>query len=102
MTNIFDKLKRSGGNAAGKMLAMLAPAAPAMLFAAPAEAYVGPSLGLGVIGAVIGVLAAVVLTVFGLLWYPLKRMFGKKPALAGDGPDLADADTESAAEDRAD
>lgn len=37
------------------------------------EAYVGPGLGLGVIGAVIGVIAAVFLAFVGMLWYPIKR-----------------------------
>lgn len=51
-----------------------------VLFSAPAMAYVGPGLGMGVIGTIFGVLAAIVLAVFGLLWYPLKRRFGKKKA----------------------
>ncbi len=52
------------------------------LFSAPAMAYVGPGLGMGVIGTIFGVLAAIVLAVFGLFWYPLKRKFGKKKAAA--------------------
>ncbi len=50
------------------------------LFSAPAMAYVGPGLGMGVIGTIFGVLAAIVLALFGLFWYPLKRAFGKKKA----------------------
>lgn len=53
------------------------------LFSAPAMAYVGPGLGMGVIGTIFGVVAAIVLAVFGLLWYPLKRRFGKKKTDAG-------------------
>ena len=37
------------------------------------EAYVGPGLGLGVVGAVIGVIVAVFLAFVGMLWYPIKR-----------------------------
>ena len=48
------------------------------LFSAPAMAYVGPGLGLGVIGTIFGVVAAVVLALFGLFWYPLKRAFKKR------------------------
>ncbi|ASJ70714.1 hypothetical protein [Granulosicoccus antarcticus] len=49
-----------------------------ILFSAPAMAYVGPGLGMGVIGTIFGVLAAIVLALFGLFWYPLKRAFNKK------------------------
>ena len=46
-----------------------------MLIALPSygEAYVGPGLGLGVVGAVIGVIVAVFLAFVGMLWYPIKR-----------------------------
>ncbi len=50
------------------------------LFSAPAMAYVGPGLGMGVIGTIFGVLAAIVLALFGLFWYPLKRAFSRKKA----------------------
>ena len=53
------------------------------LFSAPALAYVGPGAGLGVIGTLFGIVAAIVLAMFGLFWYPLKRAFGKKSAAAG-------------------
>lgn len=52
------------------------------LFSAPALAYVGPGAGLGVIGTLVGIVAAIVLAMFGLFWYPLKRAFGKKSATA--------------------
>jgi len=45
---------------------------------APAHAYLGPGAGLGVFGTLFGIGAAIVLALFGLLWYPLKRAFGKK------------------------
>lgn len=41
-----------------------------------ATAYVGPGLGLGTIGAVLGMLFSVVLAVIGFFWYPLKRLLG--------------------------
>ena len=40
-----------------------------------AAAYVGPGLGLGVIGAIFGVIATVILAIIGLFWYPLKRLY---------------------------
>lgn len=55
---------------------------PALLVASPCFAYVGPGVGLGVLGTLFGILAAIVLAVFGLFWYPLKRMFKKQPEVA--------------------
>jgi len=40
-----------------------------------AAAYVGPGLGLGVIGAIFGAIATVILAIIGLFWYPLKRLY---------------------------
>ncbi len=57
-----------------------------LLFAtAAAHAYVGPGLGLGVIGAILGALLAVVMSIAGVVWYPIKRLLKKKgPAGAAD------------------
>jgi biopolymer transport protein ExbB/TolQ len=38
-------------------------------------AYIGPGIGAGLIATVLGVLAAIVLAVFGVVYYPLKRFF---------------------------
>jgi hypothetical protein len=50
-----------------------------------AHAYVGPGLGVGVIGAILGLLAAVALAVIGTVWYPIKRMLRARsgPSAAG-------------------
>lgn len=40
-----------------------------------ANAYVGPGVGLGAIGVLLGVVGGVLLAIFGLFWYPIKRMF---------------------------
>ncbi len=57
--------------------------AAALLTAAaqPAAAYVGPGLGLGTIGAILGVALSVLLALFAIVWYPVKRLLGlgKKP-----------------------
>jgi hypothetical protein len=42
--------------------------------AEPAAAYIGPGAGLGAIGAVIALFAAVALAVVGFVWYPIKRL----------------------------
>ncbi len=52
-----------------------------LVFAAPAHAYIGPGLGLGTIGAILGVLLSVLLAIFAIFWYPIKKLFkrGSKP-----------------------
>tara|TARA_B100000795_G_C22736542_1_gene413561 strand:+ start:674 stop:859 length:186 start_codon:yes stop_codon:yes gene_type:complete len=37
-------------------------------------AYLGPGMGGGVIAAVLGVIGAILLAIFGILYYPIKRM----------------------------
>lgn len=49
-----------------------------ILFPIEVYAYVGPGLGLGAIGAILGILFAVFLGLFSLIWYPVKRLFTKK------------------------
>ena len=48
------------------------------LMAGNAGAYVGPGLGVGVIGAVVGIILAVFFAIVGLFWYPIKRALKKK------------------------
>jgi hypothetical protein len=55
-----------------------------------AHAYVGPGLGLGTIGAVRGTLAAVLLAVFAVLYYPIKRLFKKNNTASQAGGQDAD------------
>lgn len=49
-----------------------------LLLAAPAQAYIGPGLGLGAIGAFFGALLAGAAAFFGFFWYPIKRMRRKR------------------------
>jgi len=41
---------------------------------AAAQAYTGPGLGLGAIGTAFGVVAALLLMLVSIVWYPFKRM----------------------------
>ena len=41
----------------------------------PSFAYVGPGMGGGVIAAIIGFFAAILLGLWGILYYPIKRAF---------------------------
>ena len=43
----------------------------------PIFAYIGPGMGGGVIAGVLGVIGAVLLALFGILYYPIKRMLKK-------------------------
>ncbi len=42
-----------------------------------AVAYVGPGLGAGTIGVVLGILGSIVIALFAVLWYPFKRLLKK-------------------------
>ena len=46
-------------------------------------AYVGPGLGLGAIGALLGGALAVLLAIVGLIWYPMKRLLKKNKNQTG-------------------
>ena len=39
-----------------------------------AHAYVGPGLGAGMVAAVLGVAAGLLMLVVGIVWYPIKRL----------------------------
>lgn len=54
-------------------IAMLLTVA-AMIWAAPAHAYVGPGSSLGAIGVFLGLVATVILTLISFVWYPFKRL----------------------------
>ena len=41
-------------------------------------AYVGPGLGAGVLGVIIGLVASVLIALFSIIWFPLKRLFDQK------------------------
>ena len=50
-----------------------------------AQAYVGPGLGAGAIGAVLGIVGAVLLALFSLIYYPIKRVLGRRKSVATAG-----------------
>lgn len=52
-----------------------------LLFATTgAQAYIGPGAGLSAIGAVIAVVAAMILAVVGFVWFPVKRLMRRRNA----------------------
>ena len=52
----------------------LAAALTALGTAQAAEAYIGPGAGLGAIGVALGVIGSILLGLFSILWYPVKRL----------------------------
>lgn len=52
--------------------------AGATLAATQAHAYIGPGIGAGVVGTVLGVLGAIVLALFAAFYYPIKRALKKR------------------------
>ena len=48
------------------------------LLITPAFAYLGPGVGGGVIAATIGVIIAMLAALFGLIWFPVKRLLKKR------------------------
>ena len=48
-----------------------------------AQAYIGPGAGLSAIGTVLALLGAVLVAIVGFVWYPLKRLLGRRKAGKG-------------------
>jgi hypothetical protein len=55
-------------------LKTLLPLIPLLVAPAPAYAYMGPGLGMGAVMTSLGVVVAILLGLFSLLWYPVKRL----------------------------
>jgi hypothetical protein len=58
--------------------ALVAGLVLAVSVVAPAAAYIGPGAGLGAIGVVLAMAAALCLAVVGFVWYPVKRLLRKR------------------------
>ena len=73
-------LGKCGARAAAFWLLVVMAAVPA----APAQAYIGPGAGLTAIGAVLALVAALLLALVGFVWYPVKRLLrARKPDAPG-------------------
>jgi hypothetical protein len=64
-------------------------------------AYVGPGTGLSAIGTILALIAAVGLALVGFVWYPLKRLFRKKPGAGAISPSSAPGAGEESAQNAA-
>ena len=55
-----------------------------LLSANQAMAYVGPGAGLSAIGSFIALLFAIVVAIFGFIWFPVKRLLSKNKQIDED------------------
>lgn len=65
-----ESLKRQG--------LLIAFAVQALALPATALAYVGPGAGLSVIGSLLAFFAAIIVGIFGFLWFPVRRILRKR------------------------
>lgn len=73
-----------------RFLTLFAAAGVVALHAGTAQAYIGPGVATGALAAVVGVLGAIFLALFAVIYYPIKRMLKRRRAVAGDtGSDSA-------------
>ena len=49
-----------------------------LFFAFDAHAYIGPGAGLTAIGSLFALVAAVVVGIFGFIWFPIRRLLRRK------------------------
>ena len=47
-------------------------------FPNPSFSYLGPGVGGGIIAATLGVIIAILAAIFGLIWFPIRKMLIKK------------------------
>ena len=43
-----------------------------------AYAYLGPGVGFGILAATVGIVVAIFAALFGILWYPIKKIIKKR------------------------
>lgn len=55
-----------------------------LLVSGPAMAYVGPGAGLSAIGSFIALLFAIVVAIFGFIWFPVKRLLNRNKQIDED------------------
>ena len=63
-----------------------------LFYSSSAEAYVGPGMGVGALGVIVGIVVSVLMAIVGIFWYPIKRLFKKKD----DSESLEETDVQEA------
>ena len=49
-----------------------------------AHAYLGPGVGFGILAETLGIIVAIFAALFGILWYPIKKLIKKKKEREND------------------
>jgi hypothetical protein len=66
-----------------------------LTFSMPALAYIGPGMGAGAIGVIVGLVGSIFLALFSIFYYPLKRRLKKsEPEEEDEAEVLVKAETE--------
>lgn len=60
-------------------------------------AYVGPGAGLSIIGSLLAFLAAIVVGIFGFLWFPIRRLLRKRKLAKEKAAEEAAGDSDTPA-----
>ena len=47
------------------------------IFSNSAQAYLGPGTGIGVILGSLGILVALLVSIFGIIWFPIRRLLNR-------------------------
>lgn len=55
-----------------------------------AQAYIGPGVGVGAIGAALGVVGAIFLAMFAVIYYPIKRLLKGMKAARSKSPETGE------------
>lgn len=87
------RLSKSGTPAPCRVLAVAGVGLFTAALASPAMAYVGPGAGLGILGALLAILLAVLATVVGLVLWPLRLLARRRKSarVAAEGPQSGDS-----------
>ncbi len=64
-----------------------------------AHAYIGPGIGAGTVGIVLGFIASIFLALFAILWYPMKALIKKLKGSKSEAAPVEDANSTAEAPD---
>ena len=60
------------------MLKLISSSLIFCLISTTSFAYLGPGTGVGVISAIFGIIVAIFAALFGLIWFPIKRLLKRR------------------------
>jgi hypothetical protein len=66
------------------------------LWAGPAFAYLGPGAGLAAIGAFLALIVGVIAAFLGFLWYPVRRLLGRRNSMTAYSGNAQSTDPQEA------